>query len=662
MQVPRCARCATTASHWLLCATPSPLAPTPPAVQLLVRRCLCAAKAGGCTHASRVAWGAGMAAAAPAELLAADFAPSTLLPLLDAPCLAAAAGVNGAWARGVAGSGAWRALVAAEAPQWLPLLHASPLPARQRDAHPTVAVARAALRGAAGAPAGQLASWLATLSAAPPTLAAGGLVDARAALLIHHARAMVQARFAAGMAAKHGRGGGGVSREQCQLPHMLGAAKPASPPPGTPVLAQFMTPRAVRLRWWLDLAQHSVMLLVPPGGLALFFLALGLRMDGVLPLPYAACFALLIAVAVVVVLVGVLAIASRVLTERARLALHGAGLLSSGAPGATALPAHAPAAAVALHPAELAWHAAWLPQGEVERRFTLWGMGMWWLVAAVQRKRQYTVWLLAAGTVTVFLAAPLVIALKAAGGEGVALGWRLAMAPALFVLLAALCWPNVIGSTWGRTSWLLRLTYNLVCCPLALPLTMTLALWALRLDGAGISLEMVFLPVWLAAGLITLTVLCGGATALASTSTAPPPPRPRTGAGPGAAPPPARTGPLQRRFDEAWQALVVYASVAAALLCGLLLAALLLLYRKVALDEAAAAAAVARDVPPHADRSAFWWSSWSLAIAPTWALALAILAGACVIRSRVLAFQGEWLDTHKQRWAERVAATAPLPA
>ena len=53
----------------------------------------------------------------------------------------------------------------------------------------------------------------------------------------------------------------------------------------------------------------------------------------------------------------------------------------------------------------------------------------------------------------------------------------------LFVLLAALVWPNIIGSTWGRTSALMRVVYNVVCCPLAVPLLLCIKLVLARLDG-----------------------------------------------------------------------------------------------------------------------------------------------------------------------------------
>ena len=514
-----------------------------------------------------------------------------------------------------------------------------------------------------------------------------GSIDARVVLTVLKARHCASEALRSGYAVQRSvtprapRTEGGSSDRSFGFPQTL------SPPTDSNKLV-FMTPSAIWLRGWLDFTQHTVLLLAPPVGLTLFFVLLGLRMDSTLQCSYTMIFAVLIFACALVVAVGVQAIVTRGLTERARAALFRAGLLTSRRPGATVLPVYGASVdslRTALSHEELDWHFMWLPQGDIERRFTVWGMAMWWLVAAVQRHRQYTVWALAAGTVTVFFASPFVLAWQAQGEGGVS--WRFAMAPALFVLLAALVWPNIIGSTWGRSSALVRMLYNVVCCPLAVPLLLTLTLSALRLDGADISLETVFMPVWLAAGLITATVLCGGATALITTVQPPATLLPSRAAAPhadaasqglldediqgglGNAPPvadglrerrtprsvhraaAARTA-LQTRYDQAWQSVIIFTIVGSVLLCGLLLSALLLLYRKVAQDEAIAAGGVPRHSEP------LWWSTWSFAIFPTWALALCVTVAAAVIRSRVMASQKEWVATQEQRWAER-AAFAP---
>jgi len=620
------------------------------------------------------------------SLIGSDAGRHTLLPMLGLRELVVCEAVCRRWQQAVALSGADADLLKHSELGDSNLAACQPIQSRSRLQHSLYSLALQTLEAHKQYKPQQLASALGHLSV--PMGSVPGYLDARMLLTILEAKRRVSATLSAGYAAARPTPPIVSEASNRQETSEWDFQRPAQATANSIGLRLiFMTPDAVWLRGWLDFSQHSLLLLAPPTGLTLFFLLLGLRMDNSIQCSYTSIFTVLILACALVVAIGVLAIVTRVRTERARSALYSAGLLTSRRPGATVLPVYGAdmdSLVTSMTREELAWHFMWLPQGDVERRFTVWGMAMWWLVAAVQRHRQYTVWALAAGTVTVFFVSPFVLAWQAQGAGGVS--WRFAMAPAVFVLLAALVWPNIIGSTWGRTSALVRMLYNVVCCPLAVPLLLTLTLSALRLDGADISLEMVFMPVWLAAGLITATVLCGGTTALITSVQPPGPVLAARGAAPRAdasargllahqaggelptddttgglrerravarsthASPPARTA-LQDRYDQAWQSVIIFTIVGSVLLCGLLLSALLLLYRKVAQDEALAAGLA----PKHSDT--LWWSTWSFAIFPTWALALCVVVAAAVIRHRVLSSQKEWIATQEQRWAERAAFT-----
>ena len=605
-----------------------------------------------------------------------------LIPFLDVPSLGKAECVCPQWAAHASQASAWQSkLPQAPSPNTLhaPLAHAqSGVPIATQ-----VAAAKSALAGVRQASAAQLVKWMACLPAAQHTARQG---QPKQECIVRYAFDTVRARLNSGMAVR--RTDSGCAGGTDQIPQHT------QPPPGADLAPsvviehelRFMSPAAAWLRWGLDWCQHTLLLLVPPSGLVVFFALLGARMDGYISLSYLSIFSILVGITSVVVLVGILAIATRVLTEQARRALYRAGLLVSKQHGSTALPAYNAAASWAAACAsegrapltlrQLRWHLAWLPNGDVERRFTLWGMAMWWLIRCVQQPKQHLVWALAASTVTLFFASPIALALKATGvWVDLPLGWRTAMLPALLVLLATLLWPNVIGMTYGTIPAYLRFGYNLVCCPLALPLVATLTLWALRLDGMDVSLEAVFLPVWLSAGALTATALigaiaaaCASGTCTRQAKTAPPalhtartsptPTRqPSTLRNRGASSAFSAKAPRHTRSadDTSSASLLVYPAVAGALLCCLLVAALLLLYFKVAADEAGAEAARAGRAIPHANRSARWWTSWSFAIAPTWALSLAVLAAAVIIRRRVLHAQARWVATHAERWQERLA-------
>jgi hypothetical protein len=92
-------------------------------------------------------------------------------------------------------------------------------------------------------------------------------------------------------------------------------------------------------------------------------------------------------------------------------------------------------------------------------------------------------------------------------------GWGLALLPAALVLLCLLGWPNGLAqwSGRGRVAPHTRLALNAVCVPCALPLLASVVLLAARLDDAlHVSLETVFAPVFVSAGILTCAVFAAG--------------------------------------------------------------------------------------------------------------------------------------------------------